>query len=68
MTNTPNTPSSQTLNNEATKDAATGCCGGPAAPGADACCVKDAVAKAAGDAGCGCGTRPASTTAKSRCC
>jgi hypothetical protein len=31
-----------------------GCCGGPAAPGADACCVADAEAKAAGEAGCGC--------------
>jgi len=30
------------------------CCGGPAPPGVDACCVKDADAKAAGDAGCGC--------------
>lgn len=30
------------------------CCGGPAPAGADACCVKDADAKAAGEAGCGC--------------
>jgi thioredoxin reductase len=36
--------------------AATGCCGGPAPAGADACCVKDADAKAAGQDGCGCGT------------
>jgi thioredoxin reductase len=36
--------------------AATGCCGGPAPAGADACCVKDADAKAAGLSGCGCGT------------
>jgi hypothetical protein len=35
--------------------AATGCCGGPAPAGADACCVKDADAKAAGLEGCGCG-------------
>jgi thioredoxin reductase len=35
---------------------AVGCCGGPAPAGVDACCVKDADAKAAGDAGCGCGT------------
>jgi thioredoxin reductase len=34
----------------------TGCCGGPAPAGADACCVKDADAKAAGLDGCGCGT------------
>jgi Pyridine nucleotide-disulphide oxidoreductase len=35
---------------------AAGCCGGPAPAGADACCVKDADAKAAGLDGCGCGT------------
>lgn len=31
-----------------------GCCGGPAPKGVDACCVKDADAKANGQAGCGC--------------
>jgi hypothetical protein len=36
--------------------AAAGCCGGPAPEGADACCIKDADAKAAGLDGCGCGT------------
>lgn len=30
------------------------CCGGPAPAGVDACCVKDADAKEAGEAGCGC--------------
>ena len=30
------------------------CCGGPAPTGVDACCVKDADAKSAGEAGCGC--------------
>ena len=30
------------------------CCGGPASPDVDACCVKDADAKAAGASGCGC--------------
>jgi thioredoxin reductase len=35
-----------------------GCCGGPAPAGTDACCVKDVEAKAAGEAGCGCGTQP----------
>jgi thioredoxin reductase len=35
--------------------ASKGCCGGPAPTGADACCVKDAEAKAAGQDGCGCG-------------
>ncbi len=37
---------------------AAGCCGGPAPVEADACCVADAVAKAAGEAGCGCGPQP----------
>ncbi len=34
---------------------AAGCCGGPAPAKADACCVADAVAKDAGQKGCGCG-------------
>ena len=34
---------------------AAGCCGGPAPAATDACCVKDAQAKQAGEAGCGCG-------------
>ena len=38
--------------------AAAGCCGGPAPDGVDACCVQDADAKEAGEAGCGCGTAP----------
>ncbi len=33
-----------------------GCCGGPAPTGTAACCVRDADAKAAGKAGCGCST------------
>lgn len=32
------------------------CCGGPANEDADACCVLDAEAKAAGESGCGCGS------------
>lgn len=50
--------------------AAAGCCGGPAPAGVAACCVKDADAKAAGQAGCGCGTPAASVTAKppAACC
>ena len=35
-------------------DASAGCCGGPAPAHTDACCHDDALAKAAGDAGCGC--------------
>jgi thioredoxin reductase len=34
--------------------AASGCCGGPPVTNADACCVKDEVAKAEGKKGCGC--------------
>ncbi len=35
--------------------AAEGCCGGPAASDASACCALDEQAKADGEAGCGCG-------------
>lgn len=41
-----------------------GCCGGPAPAEIDACCVKDADAKAQGASGCGCGT--SRTVAKPR--
>jgi len=40
-------------------EAGSGCCGGPAAT-ADSCCAADEVAKAEGEAGCGCG--PATNT------
>jgi glycine/D-amino acid oxidase-like deaminating enzyme len=43
--------------------AAACCCGGPAPAGVDACCVKDADAKAAGQDGCGCGTTDATSSA-----
>ena len=39
------------------------CCGGPASPGTDACCVRDADAKAAGQPGCGCDSAPVSAPA-----
>jgi hypothetical protein len=56
-----------TTTTELTKDeTAASCCGGPAAPGTGACCVKDAVAKAAGDTGCGCAPKAASP--RSGCC
>jgi hypothetical protein len=52
--------------------AASGCCGGPAPAGADACCVKDADAKAAGQDGCGCGATEATSSvqavAAGACC
>jgi hypothetical protein len=35
-------------------ESASGCCGGPAAVGVEACCADDASAKAAGKTGCGC--------------
>jgi thioredoxin reductase len=36
-----------------------GCCGGPVSAEVDACCAKDAEAKAHGESGCGCATTPA---------
>jgi hypothetical protein len=37
-----------------TEEKPTSCCGGPASDEADACCVQDAEAKAAGESGCAC--------------
>ncbi|WP_420405161.1 NAD(P)-binding domain-containing protein [Nisaea sp.] len=39
---------------EPVESAAQTCCGGPPPSGVDACCLQDAAAKAAGEAGCGC--------------
>ena len=53
------------------RKAPSACCGGPAPKQSDACCVKDADAKEAGESGCGCGTaRPSAkeTTPTSGCC
>jgi hypothetical protein len=47
--------------------AASGCCGGAAPAGADACCALDAEVKATGGSGCGCSTA-APAPAKSGCC
>ncbi|MGZ5444028.1 MAG: FAD-dependent oxidoreductase [Thermoanaerobaculia bacterium] len=51
---------------------AAACCGGPAPKEADACCVKDADAKAAGETGCGCGkpkvAQPSAPVAAASCC
>ena len=55
----------------ANPEASKGCCGGPAPAGVDACCVKDADAKASGEAGCGCSDTSAKTEpvkAASKCC
>jgi RNA polymerase sigma-70 factor (ECF subfamily) len=64
MTNTHQTSNTNATNTE-TKDGAA-CCGGPAPAGTEACCVKDADAKAAGETGCGCG--PKVEAAQKRCC
>lgn len=48
--------------------AAAGCCGGPAQTRADACCVKDEVAKDSGAAGCGCGTASVEPEKTTACC
>jgi thioredoxin reductase len=46
-----------------------GCCGGPAPERPDACCKADAVAKAAGEDGCGCGAKaPPLKVTKVACC
>jgi hypothetical protein len=37
-------------------DGEAGCCGGPSLTRADACCLKDALAKDAGQSGCSCAT------------
>jgi hypothetical protein len=42
-------------------DPAAGCCGGPPPSGAEACCLQDADAKAAGKSGCGCGSKTPET-------
>lgn len=50
--------------------ASSGCCGGPAPAGVDACCVEDAEAKAATGEGCGCDAAAPSepAPAKGGCC
>jgi thioredoxin reductase len=58
--------------NAVAEQKAASCCGGPAPKETDACCVKDADAKAAGETGCGCGVAqavPASApVAAASCC
>jgi hypothetical protein len=65
MTNTQRTSNTNATDNETKDEAAPSCCGGPAPADAAACCAKDAAAKAAGEAGCGCG--PKAGTKKSCC-
>lgn len=45
----------------------TGCCGGAAGEGSDACCALDAKVKARGGSGCGCAPRDASGAQKGCC-
>jgi hypothetical protein len=47
-------------------DGAASCCGGPAPVEVDACCVKDADAKALGETGCGCGWSDTDAVAPAR--
>lgn len=47
---------------QAAVDVEGACCGGPSADDPDACCVRDAKARARGEEGCGCGARPAGRT------
>jgi thioredoxin reductase len=49
-------------------ETADACCGGPAPEGVDACCVRDADAKASGKAGCGCGQAAAAAKPEPACC
>lgn len=48
--------------------ASSGCCGGPAPAGADACCAEDLQAKAAGTDGCGCAPQPEPAAAIAAAC
>ena len=45
----------------------TGCCGGAAGEGSDACCVLDAKIKSRGGSGCGCAPRGAGGTTGGCC-
>lgn len=68
MTNDMANGETQTTAPEAShgKEAPSGCCGGAAPPGADACCALDASIKATGGSGCGCA--PRAVNKKGRCC
>ena len=67
MTNTNQTKDTERSTTTNTGEAAAGCCGGPAKDDASACCALDAEVKSTGGAGCGCGTRAATTTKKGCC-
>jgi hypothetical protein len=52
----------------ASEEQATGCCGGPAPAGVEACCNLDAQLKADGGAGCGCAPRISPQNRARACC
>jgi RNA polymerase sigma-70 factor (ECF subfamily) len=64
------TDETKTGSDTSTQEAAkAGCCGGPAANDASACCALDADVKASGGTGCGCATKAAAAApTKSGCC
>lgn len=66
MPNTRESSKGETNPMPTTDEETGGCCGGPAPVGTAACCVQDAVAKAAGESGCGCEPKPVG--AKQGCC
>jgi hypothetical protein len=59
------TPATSTTPADPSADS--GCCGGAAPAGADACCALDAEVKSTGGSGCGCSTTSAAPTS-SGCC
>jgi hypothetical protein len=66
---TSNRPKANAENSRPHTGSASGCCGGPAPAGTDACCVQDAAVKSSRGTGCGCGSasrRDALT--KAACC
>jgi hypothetical protein len=70
MTTTPTTQINEAQNNGDRKQAAqSGCCGGAAPKGVEACCARDAEIKSTGGSGCGCSPKAtAATTAQKGCC
>jgi RNA polymerase sigma-70 factor (ECF subfamily) len=63
---------SMTKHIEAKEEQTPGCCGGPAAKDASACCALDEQVKTTGGSGCGCSPAPAApaepTTTRKGCC
>ena len=55
---TSNRPKANAKNSRTHSGSASGCCGGPAPAGTDACCAQDAAVKSSGGSGCGCGCGP----------